>query len=83
LDKAIFTLPIGELSDVIKTPEGLHIVRVLDRTEATHKPFLEAQVEIREALQAEQRQKAFQEHLKKLRQEIPVEILDIPQPQRP
>ena len=73
LDQAIFSLPIGKLSGKIETADGFHVVRVLERTEATHKPFLEAQVEIKERMLDEKRNAAFEKHLKKLRQEIQVE----------
>jgi parvulin-like peptidyl-prolyl isomerase len=82
LDDAIFSLPIGELSDKIETQDGFHIVRVIERTEASHKPFLEAQVEIKERMLEEKRTDAFKKHLEKLRDEIPVEyfINDLPNP---
>ncbi len=73
LDQAIFSLPIGELSEKIETTDGFHVVRVLERTDATHKPFLEAQVEIKQRMLDEKRNAAFEKHLKKLRQEIQVE----------
>ncbi len=73
LDQAIFSLPIGELSEKIETADGFHVVRVLERTEATHKPFLEAQVEIKQRMLDEKRNAAFEKHLKKLRQEVQVE----------
>ncbi len=73
LDEAIFSLPIGELSDLIETRDGFHIIRVQERTEATHKSFLEAQGEIKEDLLDQKRDAAFKEHLQKLRQEIRVE----------
>ncbi len=50
LDEAIFSLPVGELSEIIETPDGFHLVRVLERTEQSRKPFLEAQVDIKEQL---------------------------------
>ena len=73
LDQAIFSLPIGELSEKIETADGFHVIRVLERTAATHKPFLEAQVEIKQRMLDEKRNAAFEKHLKKLRQEIQVE----------
>lgn len=75
IDEAIFTLPIGELSDIIETRDGFHVVRVIERTEATHKPFLEAQVEIKERILAEKKEKAYKKHVAKLKKEIPVEYL--------
>ncbi len=76
LDEAIFTLPVGELSDIIETKDGFHIVRVKERTAAIRTPFLEAQVEIRETLQSRKREAAYQKHLAKIRREIPVKIFD-------
>lgn len=73
LDKAIFTLPIGKLSDVIETRDGLHIVRVIDRQEAGIKPFSEAQVDIKKRLKVKMQNTAFEEHLADLKKRIPVE----------
>ena len=41
------------MSQPIEDDKGFHIVRVVERTEAGRKPFLEAQVEIREKLREE------------------------------
>jgi parvulin-like peptidyl-prolyl isomerase len=73
IDNAIFSLPVGDLSDIIETSNGFHIVRVIERSEAMTKPFLEAQVEIKKRILDEKRKKAFDEHVKKLKREIPVE----------
>lgn len=75
LDKAIFELPLNQLSRVVETSQGLHIVRVLEREEATRKPFLEAQVEIKKVLEVEKREAAFKKYNEKLKREIPVEYL--------
>ena len=76
LDRALFRLPVGELSEIIETRDGFHIVRVIERTPARATPFLEAQVDIKKKLEAEKREKAFEEHLMKIRKEIPYEIFD-------
>ena len=73
LDEAIFNLPVGELSDIIETRDGFHIVRVLERTEDSRTPFREAQVEIKKRLLDAKRNAAFKAHMEKLRREIPVE----------
>jgi hypothetical protein len=67
VEEAIFTLPLNKLSQIIRDERGLHIVRVLERTEATYVPFLEAQVEIKEKIRAEIRQSDVQNYLTKLR----------------
>jgi hypothetical protein len=77
LDRAIFTLPIGELSDVIETKDGFHIVRVVERNELTRKPFLEAQIEIKEKIVSRRREEAFQKHIETLRSDIPVGYFEL------
>lgn len=75
LDAAIFSLPIGQLSDIIKTDQGFHIVRVVDRKDAGKVEFREAQLEIKKKLESERRLAAFDEHMENLRKTIPVEII--------
>ncbi len=72
LDEAIFTLPVGQLSTIIEDGETLHIVRVVERTDAGRTSFVEAQMEIRETLLAERREQAADEYLAKLRDRTPV-----------
>lgn len=73
VDRAIFSLPIGKVSEVIESRDGFHIIRVIDRSSAGHVPFLEAQVEIKDRLINKKRDEAFDKHLEKLKDEIPVE----------
>jgi peptidyl-prolyl cis-trans isomerase D len=49
-DKAIFSLPKGEISDLIRTQYGFHIIKVLDRETAHTKPFDEVKDSIRTPL---------------------------------
>jgi len=83
LDQAIFGLPIGQLSQIIEDAQGYHIVRVIERQDASRTPFVEAQVEIRKKIR-EQREKGVREkYLSKLREEIPVwTIFDGERPQK-
>lgn len=67
IDEALFTLKVGQLSNVIESNRGFHIIRVLDRKEAGCKPFTEAQTEIREALAADQRKGLAEAQVAKLR----------------
>ncbi|MEQ8791328.1 MAG: peptidyl-prolyl cis-trans isomerase [Pirellulaceae bacterium] len=39
LDRNLFTLPIGRLSQIIADDQGLHIIRVIERREAAQVPF--------------------------------------------
>ncbi|MFI4873746.1 MAG: peptidyl-prolyl cis-trans isomerase [Blastopirellula sp. JB062] len=63
IDAAIFSLPPNRLSQIIESPEGYHIVRVLERDEATVKPFREAQVEIKEKIKRQRANQQQQEYL--------------------
>jgi hypothetical protein len=67
IDTALFSLEIGQLSDVIESDLGFHIVRVLDRHEAGRTPFTEAQAEITKIIQAEAKKELISVELKKLR----------------
>jgi parvulin-like peptidyl-prolyl isomerase len=72
LDEAIFSLPLDRLSEIIRDDRGLHIVRVLERTEESYTPFLEAQVEIKEKIRTERRTAEIMAYLEKLRGNIRV-----------
>ncbi len=52
-DKATFTLPIGKVSDPVKTDFGYHIIRVDARRDARVKPLAEVKPQIEETLKAQ------------------------------
>lgn len=72
LDRAVFTLPVGRLSQIIESDRGYHIVRVIEREDAHRTPFAEAQSEIREKLKSERQEEQAKEVLAKLKRKIPV-----------
>jgi len=49
-EKAAFSLPKGEMSDLIRTQYGFHIIKVLDKETAHTKPFDEVKDSIRTPL---------------------------------
>ena len=73
IDDAIFTLPQGRLSEIIESKDAFYIVRVIERIDAHHTPFEEAQSKIKRKIIGARRDKAFKAYLSKLRNEIPVE----------
>jgi peptidyl-prolyl cis-trans isomerase D len=48
-DQAAFTLPVGTISDLVKTTYGYHIIKVTETRDASVRPF----EEVREAIRAE------------------------------
>lgn len=67
LNEALATLELGRMSNCIESPQGFHLVRVLERKEPGRTPFTEAQAKIRELLENEQKEVLVAEELKKLR----------------
>ena len=50
LGEAAFSLPVGEVSDLVRTALGIHILRVEERMEAGIKPLEEARQEVVDAM---------------------------------
>jgi hypothetical protein len=67
INNALFALEIGQLSDIIETELGFHIIRVLERKEAGCTPFTEAQAEISKILEADGKKDLVGVELGKLR----------------
>ncbi|GAG70400.1 unnamed protein product [marine sediment metagenome] len=72
IDNAIFSLPVGELSAILDDQQALHIVRVLERTDAGRTPFIEAQVAIRMELRRQQQDHSRTEYLDRLKNRTPI-----------
>ena len=75
IDKALFSIKVGRLSEVIETKRGFHIIRVVEREDANRTSFRDAQIDIRKEIEGEKRKAAFDKYTAKLRKEIPVEYL--------
>jgi parvulin-like peptidyl-prolyl isomerase len=68
INQALFSHAVGQLSDLIETESGFHIIRVLERKDAGRTPFAEVQTEITEAIKRERFAEARTEFLAKMRQ---------------
>lgn len=63
LENAAFTVPVGEISQVIEADYGFHILKVDARTEATSKPFDAAKAEIEKKIQEERFSIEYQKYM--------------------
>lgn len=72
-DAAVFGLEIGEISEVVETSLGLHIIEKLDQTEGEPMPYEEVRDRIRDLLTHERKGHALSEYVARLRQDAKVE----------
>ena len=72
VDKAIFSLPIGQLSPIIVGKSGVFIVRVLDRTDRKITPFEEAGAQVIEKIKKEREKLQIEAYINSLKAKTPV-----------
>jgi hypothetical protein len=75
IDDALFSIPVGAMSQIVESESGFHIVRVLERKDAGRKPFTDVQVEIRDKLKDERLHNAQEKYLEQLRSEASIETI--------
>jgi peptidyl-prolyl cis-trans isomerase SurA len=73
LEEASFSLEPGEISPLVRTSEGFHILRVMERRGGEPKPYAEVQGKIREEMMQAESEKKFQEWMKSLKSKAYVE----------
>jgi parvulin-like peptidyl-prolyl isomerase len=71
LDEAAFSIPQGEISDIIETPAGYNIIKVIDRKKES-RPFEEVRHVIEERIRTEKEWNAYHSHLAGLRKEFKI-----------
>jgi len=74
LEEVGFKLKTGDISDLIRSPAGFHIIRVLEKKGGEPRPFAEVQFKIREEMSQDEAEKKFQEWVKDLRAKAYLEI---------
>jgi peptidyl-prolyl cis-trans isomerase SurA len=74
IDKLAFSLQVGEISDVIRTPLGFHIFKLLEDKAAETITYEDAKSQIEERLLLEKTDMAYRLWLKRLRDQAYVEL---------
>jgi peptidyl-prolyl cis-trans isomerase SurA len=74
LDEAVFQMKAGEISPLIRSSEGFHILRVMERKGGEPKPFGEVQGQIRDEMTQAETEKRLKEWMKALKEKAYIEI---------
>jgi len=77
LEKTILSLKPGEVSDLVTTPIGFHIIKLEARVAGTTKPFESVKAEIEEILYRNKSEERFSQWVKDLRDKASVEIREL------
>lgn len=75
IGNAAFSLAPDSVSEIIETPTGIHLVKVLERRPARMIPYEEMRAFLRKYLQEGRRRQVYQELVRSLRQQANIEIL--------
>ncbi len=72
LDQAIFSLRVGDFSQILESKDGFHIIRVVERQELSRTSFLDAQKEVKQKIQKERFDKRYADFVEELRRKYSV-----------
>jgi len=73
-EKTAFALEIGQISDLVKSRFGYHIIKLGDRKPATYRQFEEVKSNIRNLLSRNNQREAFDEFANKLKAKAYIEV---------
>jgi peptidyl-prolyl cis-trans isomerase C len=73
-EDALFALKTGEVSPIVETPLGYHLIKATDRKPAMTPPFENVKDQLRTALKREKGQQEANAYAAKLREKAKVEI---------
>lgn len=73
-EESAFALKVGEISGLVRTPFGYHIIKVEERTSAKQLPFEEVKEQVQEDLMREHTVARYQEYMGGLRGKATIEV---------
>jgi parvulin-like peptidyl-prolyl isomerase len=74
VEAVVFSLPVEQLSEVIESSVGFHIIKVVDKRGAGLKPIAVVRVEIKEKIENEKLDKKFDEWIASVRAKSHIDI---------
>jgi parvulin-like peptidyl-prolyl isomerase len=72
-EDAAFSIPVGDLSDIVETTYGYHILKIVDRKKET-RPLDEIRPELEDKIRQTKRNDFIQKHIKKLKKDISFQV---------
>lgn len=74
-EEVAFALEVGEISEIVQTQFGFHVIQVTERIEGGVSPLEDVTADIRQYLNQRKREEALQSFIDGLREEAEVEVL--------
>jgi len=75
-EDAAFSVPVGEISDIVETTYGYHIIKVVDRKRET-RPLDDIRPELEEQLRQAKRNDFIKTHIEKLKEDISFQVQEL------
>ena len=73
-EKEALRLQVGDVSGILRTDFGFHIIKLLDRQGGVPIPFAEVKEKVRADFQEKETEKAYQQFISSLKQKSVIEI---------